>query len=65
MATARIVYKDGRVEMQYDCGTSVYKGKLYIWNPGTRKGKKPRKVINLSEINTKKSTGSKGIFLSK
>ena len=59
-----VKYKDGRTENYYG-GTSVFKGMLYIWSPGPRKGRKPTKTIPLSQLHSRKKTGQKGIFISK
>lgn len=52
MATITIFFKDGGKKVFTDKGYSVFKGKLYIWNPGTRKGVEPHKKYNLSKIKT-------------
>lgn len=65
MARAEIHFLDGHIENEYNCGTSVYNGKLYIWEPGPRKGRNPRRTIDLNLIHTRKKTGRKGVFLFK
>lgn len=65
MAKVRVKFLDGHEEVESNCGTSVYNGFLYIWNPGPRKGRKPRRKIALNKIHSKKGSGQKGIFISK
>lgn len=65
MAKVEIHYTSGKVETEYNCGTSVYNGLLYIWELGTRKGKSPRRTIPLNQLHSKKRTGRKGIFITK
>jgi len=64
MARITVKYKDGRSRTFYG-GTSVFKGYLYIWAPGPRKGRKPIQKIPLSSLHSKKKTGQKGIYISK
>lgn len=64
MAKITLKYKDGTTETYYG-GTSVFKGFLYIWAPGTRKGKQPIKKVPLSKLHSKKKDGQKGIFIQK
>lgn len=64
MAKITVRYLNGNTETFYG-GTSIYNGKLYIWAPGQRKGKKPTKVIQLDQLHSKKRTGQKGIYISK
>jgi hypothetical protein len=63
---ARIVlkYLNGKEETYYG-GASVFNGFVYIWAPGTRKGKQPIAKIQLSQLHSKKRTGQKGIFIYK
>jgi len=65
MAKCVVRYLNGKSETYTNCGTSVYNGNLYIWNPGTRRGRSPRKVIPLSSLHSLKKTGQKGIIISK
>ncbi len=52
MATVRVSFKDGGSKSFSKVGYSVFKGKLYIWNQGKRKGRKPRATYNLSKVKT-------------
>lgn len=58
-------YLDNHIETEYNCGTSVYKGNIYIWELGTRKNRQPRRVISLSLLKSIKKNGVKGITLTK
>lgn len=65
LANVKLEFRDGHIEYENNCGTSVYNGNLYIWERGTRKGRKPRRVIPLSSLHSRKSTGRKGIYISR
>jgi hypothetical protein len=52
MADVKITFTSGKEYTQYNCGYSVYKGMLYIWDPGKRKGKKPRAKYSLKKVKT-------------
>jgi hypothetical protein len=65
MARVELHFRDGHKEVEQNCGTSVYNGKLYIWERGQRKNRMPRRVIDLNLLHTRKATGQKGIFIYK
>ena len=47
----KVMFKDGGSKTFKDAvGYTVFKGKLYLWRAGTRKGKKPRATYNLSKL---------------
>lgn len=46
-----VYFKDGGSKHFSDAvGYSVFKGKLYLWKRGKRKGKTPRATYNLSKL---------------
>jgi hypothetical protein len=52
MANIVVTKRDGSKDRHNDCGYSLYNGKLYIWYPGKRKGRKPKKVYTRDEYKT-------------
>lgn len=56
----KVNFLDGGSKTFKNVGYSVFKGKLYLWRPGTRKGKTPRATYNLSKLHSMKKTGKKG-----
>jgi hypothetical protein len=51
--TVRVYFKEpagAHKDFTDASGYSVFRGKLYIWRPGPRKGKKPRATYNLSKL---------------
>lgn len=55
MASIRVYLKNGRSENHKNCGYSVFRGRLYIWYPGKRKGRKPKKTYSLKSVKTWKA----------